>query len=334
MSIQPNSQNQLPSPTILALAGGVGGAKLVAGLEQFLNSPPPSSGTGTDSSLAVVVNTGDDFEHLGLYIAPDLDSVTYALADLNDHERGWGMRGETWQFMSALQRIGGETWFSLGDQDLATHVERTRRLTAGMSLSAATAALIEQLHINATVAPMSDQAVRTMVNTDAGTLAFQHYFVREQCAPKVRGFEYAGAENATPSALLQRSLADPNLQAVIICPSNPFISIDPMLAIPGVRAMLQRVTAPIVAVSPIVGGAATKGPAAKMLHELGLDVSPEGIAHHYGDLLDGFVIDIEDAALATKLAPLPVLVTNTMMRNARDRIRLADEVLVFAQKLD
>jgi LPPG:FO 2-phospho-L-lactate transferase len=311
---------------ILALAGGVGGAKLVAGLDQHL------AALG-DTQLDVVVNTGDDFEHLGLYIAPDLDSVTYALADLNDHERGWGMRGETWQFMQALGRIGGETWFNLGDQDLATHIERTRKLATGHSLSSATQALVENLGIRARVAPMSDQPVRTMVHTDAGTLAFQHYFVRDQCAPVVRGFDYAGAQTAQASALLCEALDAQTLRAIVICPSNPFISIDPMLAIPGVRDAILAAGVPVVAVSPIVGGAAVKGPAAKMLQELGLDVSARGIAHHYGELLSGFVIDTTDAELESALAPLPLLVTNTMMRDGDDRRRLAQEVLAFAASL-
>ncbi|MEM7403656.1 MAG: 2-phospho-L-lactate transferase [Pseudomonadota bacterium] len=310
---------------VLALAGGVGGAKLAAGLNQVLEE--------AQSPLNIVVNTGDDFEHLGLHIAPDLDSVMYALSGLNDTERGWGMRDETWQCMSALGRLHAETWFSLGDQDLATHLVRTQMLRDGATLSDVTAHLFAQLGVHASVAPMADQPVRTIVDTDAGTLAFQHYFVREQCAPEVRRFDYAGAAEATPATLLARTLADPTLRAVVICPSNPFISIDPMLAIPGVRDALAATTAPVVAVSPIVGGAAIKGPAAKMLKELGLAVSATGIAEHYGELLDGFVMDAADESLAGALTPLPTLVTQTMMHTSADKRALADQVLAFCDGL-
>ena len=312
---------------VLALAGGVGGAKLVAGLDHCLHA------SGRDDALSVVVNTGDDFEHLGLYIAPDLDSVTYALAGLNDSDRGWGMRNESWQFMQALERLGGETWFSLGDQDLATHTERTRLLNAGETLSGATRHITRALGIKAHVAPMSDDPVRTLVNTDAGQLAFQHYFVREQCAPRVISFDFAGSASAEASVLLQTALARTDLKAVVICPSNPFISIDPMLAIDGVADALRAVRVPVVAVSPIVGGNAIKGPAAKMLEELGRDVSALGIAAHYGNLIDGFVIDELDEALAAQLAPLPVLVTNTMMTTDQHRTELANKVLNWSQTL-
>lgn len=313
------------SAPILALAGGVGGAKLAAGL----NAVSAADG----APLSIVVNTGDDFEHLGLHVAPDLDSVMYALSGLNDTERGWGVSNESWQCMSALSRLGAETWFSLGDQDLATHLVRTRMLREGATLSEATAHLFKQLGIHAKAAPMADRPVRTMVDTDVGTLAFQHYFVREQCAPKVHRFDYAGAKEATPARLLTEALADPALRAVVICPSNPFISIDPMLAIPGVRDALTAASAPIVAVSPIVGGAAIKGPAAKMLGELGLAVSATGIAAHYGELLDGFVIDNADASLAETIAPLPTLVTQTMMHTDGDKRALAERVLAFCDSL-
>jgi LPPG:FO 2-phospho-L-lactate transferase len=309
---------------ILALAGGVGGAKLVAGL---LQAAAPRG-----DAVTAVINTGDDFEHLGLHIAPDLDSVTYALADLNDRERGWGLRDETWRFMRALERLGGESWFSLGDQDLATHVERTRLLQSGQSLSAVTAHLTQALGIRAEVAPMSDQPVRTFVNTDAGRLAFQHYFVREQCAPRVHGFEFEGANAAKPSHALMNALASSDLAAIVVCPSNPFISIDPMLAIPGVRDALRAAAAPIVAVSPIVGGQAIKGPAAKMLAELGYDVSALGITEHYGQLLDGFVLDEQDATLAGDIVA-PTLVTNTMMRSAGDQTALGMKVLNWCRTL-
>lgn len=312
---------------ILALAGGVGGAKLVAGLAAALENQPEAP------SLKVVVNTGDDFEHLGLHIAPDLDSVTYALADLNDTERGWGMRGETWQFMQALEQLGGETWFSLGDQDLATHVERTRLLNGGATLSQATSHLTRALGIAVDVAPMSDTPVRTIVHTDAGALAFQHYFVREQCRPAVSHFEFAGAEAASPSPLLDETLSRTDLRAVVICPSNPFISIDPMLSMPGVKARLASTCAPVVAVSPIIGAEAIKGPAAKMLSELGYEVSAAGIYSHYDGLLDGFVVDRVDEQLVAQMAPAPLRAAQTLMKSAADRTELAKTVLDWCDEL-
>ncbi len=308
----------------LAIAGGVGGAKLVAGLQQVTHA--------RGDELTAVINTGDDFEHLGLHIAPDLDSVTYALADLNDRERGWGLRDETWQFKRALERLGGETWFSLGDQDLATHIERTRLLNGGHSLSEATAHLTTALGIPTRVAPMSDQPVRTFVQTDAGRLAFQHYFVREQCSPRVVSFDFAGAGQAQPSMALTETLAAPELAAIVICPSNPFISVDPMLAIPGVRAAIRSAPVPVVAVSPIVGGQAIKGPAAKMLSELGLAVSAKGIAEHYGDLIDGFVLDTCDAALADDIHTA-TLTIQTMMHNTDDQAALANATLEWCAEL-
>ena len=312
---------------ILALAGGVGGAKLVAGLADALENEPNAP------ALKVVVNTGDDFEHLGLHIAPDLDSVIYALADLNDTGRGWGMRGETWQFMQALERLGGQTWFSLGDQDLATHMERTRLLTGGATLSEATAHLTRVLGIGADVAPMSDTLVRTIVHTDVGPLAFQHYFVREQCRPAVTHFDFEGAKAAKPSPLLDETLSRDDLRAVVICPSNPFISIDPMLAMQGVRERLAALPAPIVAVSPIIGDQAIKGPAAKMLSELGYEVSASGIYTHYDGLLDGFMVDRVDEHLVTQMAPAPVRATQTLMNSAADRKQLAGSVLRWCDEL-
>ena len=215
-------------------------------------------------------NTGDDFEHLGLSISPDLDTVTYALAGVDNLETGWGRRDETWSFMDALAELGGETWFRLGDRDLALHVERTRRLRDGESLSAITADVVRRFEIASRILPMTDGRVRTMVRTRDGLLEFQRYFVERQCEPHVTGFVFEGAERAAPHPEILSALRNPRLRAVVICPSNPYISIDPILALPGMRAALEGAAAPVIAVSPIIAGRAVKGPTAKMMAELGL----------------------------------------------------------------
>ncbi|MBT5109179.1 MAG: 2-phospho-L-lactate transferase [Rhodospirillaceae bacterium] len=313
------------SGTCVALSGGVGGAKLALGLSKTL----------APEHLNVIVNTGDDFEHLGLTICPDLDTLTYTLAGLNNTETGWGRMGETWTFMDALKALGGEAWFQLGDGDLATHVERTRRLAAGESLSSVTAALTARLGIEVAITPMSDDAVRTYVDTADGALAFQHYFVRDQCAPVVTGFEFRGVDVATPSPAVLAALADPALGAVVICPSNPYISIDPVLAVPGLRAAIEAAAAPVIAVSPIVGGRAIKGPTTKMMVELGVTQSAASVARHYRGLIDGFVIDSEDEATGDEIRALgmDVLTTNTVMQSLEDRVSLAADVLEFATVL-
>ena len=307
---------------VLALSGGIGGAKLALGLYQTLGA----------GELAVLVNTADDFEHLGLHISPDIDTLLYTLAGLADPERGWGRAGETWQFMAELRRLGGEDWFSLGDKDLALHVERTRQLRGGASLTAITGAIAGQYGIKAQILPMSDQPVRTILTTDAGVLEFQQYFVGLRAQPVVRSIEYrgAGAVAANPAAL--DLLADPALEAVILCPSNPWLSIAPLLAIPALRAALSACRAPVVAVSPIVGGAAIKGPTAKIMAELGLPVTAAAVARYYSELLDGYVLDRADSGMAQNLG-LPALTTATVMKNDEDKRRLAREVLAFARRL-
>jgi len=308
--------------SILALAGGVGGAKLAEGLAAIL---PPGE-------LTVAVNVGDDFEHLGLHISPDIDTVTYTLAGLNNKEQGWGLEGETWNFITALERLGGEAWFRLGDRDIATHIERTRRLKTE-TLSAVTADFAARLGIRQKIVPVSDDPVRTMVRTDHGLLAFQDYFVRLRCAPRVEKLEFPGIEDMTPSAGLLAALAAPNLETIVICPSNPFLSILPILSIPGIRLALEGRDAPLVAVSPIIGGEAVKGPAAKIMDELGYTVSSVGVAGFYGRLLDGLMIDTVDAHLAPEIDGSEVLVGDTMMRNSEDRRRVAADVLAFAHGL-
>ena len=310
----------------VALSGGVGGAKLALGLCDVLADP---------ARLTVVANTGDDFEHLGLKVCPDLDTLTYTLADLANEETGWGRAGESGAFMEALGALGGETWFFLGDRDLAMHVERTRRLRAGERLSAVTAALCERLGVPARIVPMSDDPVPTVVETPEGPLAFQHYFVRERCRPKVLGFRHEGAERARPCAAFMDALAAPDLGAVVVCPSNPYISIDPILAVPGVRAAIMACKAPVIAVSPIVGGQAVKGPTAKMMTERGIAPSAAAIAAHYAGVIDGLVIDEADRPQADEIAAtgVAVEVTATMMTSRADKQALARAVLAFAGRI-
>ena len=310
----------------IALSGGVGGAKLALGFSDVLADA---------GRLTVVANTGDDFEHLGLKVCPDLDTLTYTLAGLANPETGWGRAGESGAFMEALGALGGETWFFLGDKDLAIHVERTRRLRAGESLSAVTSDLCARLGIEACIVPMSDDPVPTVVETEDGPLAFQHYFVRERCRPKVLGFRHEGSERARISAGFLDALAAPDLSAVIVCPSNPYISIDPILAVPGVRAALESCRAPVIAVSPIIGGEAVKGPTAKMMAERGIAPSAAAIAEHYAGLIDGFVLDEadRDAAAAIATAGVAVEVTATMMTARAEKQALARAVLAFAERL-
>lgn len=305
---------------ILAITGGVGGAKLALGLAKRL----------APDEVLFAVNTGDDFTHLGLEIAPDIDTLTYTLAGLANPELGWGRADETWHFMDALERLGGETWFRLGDRDLALHVRRTSLLAAGASRTEATAAIAGSLGIAHRIAPMSDDPVRTMVHTPDGTLAFQHYFVRDRCAPTVTGFSFDGIEKSRPNPMILDWLS--GASGVVICPSNPFVSVDPLLRLPGMRAALVEAAAPVVAVSPIVGGLAIKGPTAKMMQELRVPASAAQVAAHYGDLLDGFVLDRQDRALDGTLAP-STIVAQTVMLTLADRVALADTVLDFVESL-
>src|SRR5258706_7967239 len=305
---------------VLALAGGVGGGKFCRGLAALL---PPER-------LTVAVNTADDFVHLALHISPDVDSVLYALADRSDPERGWGLAGETWNFMAALERLGGETWFKLGDRDLATHVLRTKALAAGRTLSEVTTLLARRLEVAHTVLPMTDNAVRSIVDTDEGALDFQDYFVRRQCRPKFRGVTFQGVADAEASEGFRQALD--RAHAIVVTPSNPFVSIDPILALPGVKDAMRQSRRPVVAVSPIVGGEAVKGPLAKMMRELGAEPSALGVAQRYGRLVDGWLIDSVDRNLAPAIEALGcrVKVCNTMMRTLDDKRRLAHDAVELA----
>lgn len=304
---------------ILALAGGVGGARLAQGLVQVL-SP---------DDLAIAVNVGDDFEHLGLHVCPDLDTVTYTLAGVHNTEAGWGRAGETWHFMEALERLGGETWFRLGDRDLAVHIERTRRLRAGETLSAITADLCAHLGVRHPVMPATDQRLRTRVLTDAGELEFQDYFVRRRCEPVLRALRFDGAEAALPSPALRALIDGGNITGIVICPSNPWLSIAPMLAIKAVGELVASRRVPVVAVSPIIAGRAVKGPAAKIMRELGGGSDALGVVNYYGARVDGWVIDQQDAALAGAIeaAGHRVLTTDTLMSSPQRAKQLAQSAL-------
>ncbi len=299
---------------IVALSGGIGGAKLALGLSHVV----------APENLLIIANTGDDFEHLGLSISPDIDTLAYTLAGLDNQVLGWGRRDETWSFMETLETIGGPTWFRLGDRDLALHVERTRRLKAGEALSSITADVARRWGIGPRIVPMSDDPVRTKVLAEAGWLDFQDYFVGQQCRPVVRQLAFEGAAQARAHPDMIAALASPRLKAVVICPSNPFISVEPILAVPGVRAALAGCGAPVIAVSPIIGGKAVKGPTAKMMAELGLEVSAAGVAARYGALLTHYMLDHQDAGATIAQT---ASVAQTMMRTLDDKIALARAVL-------
>jgi LPPG:FO 2-phospho-L-lactate transferase len=316
------TQESVKKDRVLALSGGIGGAKLALGLRNIAPA----------GKLTIVANTGDDFEHLGLHVSPDVDTLLYTLAGLDNLDTGWGRRGETWTFMAALAALGGETWFRLGDGDLAIHVERTRRLRAGEPLSHIIRDFADRLGVGAAIVPMTDDRVRTRVRTSNGWLDFQRYFVEQQCRPEVTEFLFEGAAKAKPHPDFVAAITNPELRAVVICPSNPFISIEPILALPGVREALCACTAPVVAVAPIIGGEAVKGPTAKMMRELGLHVGAETVAERYGDLLDGYIVDHRDASLVAKL-PIPTIAAKALMVSLADREQLAKMTLAWADEL-
>ncbi len=305
---------------VAAIAGGVGGAKMADGLARVLPA----------QHLTIIVNIADDFEHFGLHISPDLDTVCYTLAGLANPETGWGRSDESWQALIELERLGAPAWFRLGDRDLATHLERTRRRRAGHKLSQVTADFCRSWGIPVAVLPASDDPVRTIVHTNLGALAFQSYFVEHGCRPRVTGFTFEGIERAGAAPGVLQALRQADL--VVICPSNPWVSVDPILGIPGIREAVQG--RPVVAISPIIGGQAVRGPAAKMYAELGIQPSAEAVARHYQELLAGFVIDHMDEKEAASIRRLrmPVLVTFTLMKSSKDRIRLARGVLAFCQE--
>lgn len=310
---------------IVALSGGVGGAKLATGLANLL---PPGR-------LTIIANTADDFEYHGLHISPDIDSLMYALAGVNNPDTGWGRDVESWTFMSELERLGLESWFRLGDRDLAVHVYRTSCLKSGRSLSSVTEDLCARFGIGARIAPMSDDAVGTVVRTDVGELPFQEYFVRRQCRPSVKAISFAGADDAAPSPRFLAALEDPGLAGIVICPSNPWLSIDPILSLPGAAAAIADSRAPVAAVSPIVQGKSIKGPTARIMADLGIPVSASSVARHYATLVDAFVLDSLDESIGQEIADhgIAVEIANTVMGTADDRKELARRVLGLLSRM-
>ena len=308
------------SGRIVVLTGGVGGAKLVLGLAQIV---PPER-------ITAIVNTGDDFRHLGLAISPDIDTLLYTLSGKANAAQGWGREGETWSFMAALQSLNGPDWFQLGDGDLALHVLRTAALAAGQRLSAVTAEFAQSWKIAVQVLPMTDQPVATSLMTDMGELAFQDYFVARRCVPVVSAIRFDGAAQARSAPGVLEAILDPRTEAILIAPSNPYLSIDPILSVPGIAAALAAATAPVIAVSPIVGGTSVKGPTAKLMHELKIAITPASIAAHYTKILDGLVVDERDAPGEIGVA---FAVADTLMHSLEDRVRVARAALDLVQQV-
>lgn len=311
----------LSEGSVVALCGGVGGAKLALGLEHVLGE-----------RLSVVVNVADDFEHLGLHISPDLDTVLYTLGGQSDLERGWGRSGETWNFMDSLKQIGGESWFLLGDRDLALHVERTRRKANGESLTAIAADIASRFGIRAKVLPVTDDRLRTLVATNEGELEFQRYFVERRCEPVVSRIRFLGTEKVRMTTEVSRALQADDLHLIVICPSNPYLSVDPVLAVPGLTDRIRAARVPVIAISPIIGGQAVKGPTRKIMDELNLAPTNAEIARHYTGLIDGLVVDTSDAAEARDLG-IAIHSAPTLMTDQQSKIGLAKEVLAFAEQI-
>lgn len=301
---------------IVALSGGVGGAKLASGLAKLPDI----------KSLSIIANTADDFEHLGLPISPDIDTLLYNLSGIHNREQGWGVANESWHFLKALGRLGGPEWFQLGDKDLATHVYRLNRFNQGDNLTQITAQLTKALGIRANILPMTDQRVSTRVLTDDGWLEFQEYFVARQCQPKVFEIEFAGIEQATISNEVSAAISQAD--AIIGCPSNPFVSVAPILAVPAMKKLIKAQNIPIVMVSPIIAGQAVKGPAAKMMQEMRVQVSAVAVAEHYQGFASHFVIDCADTENKSTIEQLglDVLVAKTLMKTDNDKKDLAQAI--------
>ncbi len=305
---------------VVVLTGGVGGAKLVLGLAHLI----------APEAITAIVNTGDDFRHLGLAISPDIDTLLYTLSGKANGAQGWGREGETWQFMDALRSLGGEDWFNLGDGDLALHIERSAALARGETLSAITRRFGEAWGVRTRMLPMSDDPVATHLATDIGDLPFQRYFVEHRCAPAVGAIRFDGADGASPAPGVIEAIRDPATRAILIAPSNPYLSVDPILAVPGIRRALEAAEAPIVAVSPIVGGKAVKGPTAKLMAELGVAPTPAAVAAHYAGILDGLLVDERDATIDLVI---PYDRADTLMTTLDDRVRVAHAALALAERL-
>jgi LPPG:FO 2-phospho-L-lactate transferase len=305
---------------ITALAGGVGASKLLDGLVRAM-SP---------DDLSIIVNTGDDIEMFGLYIAPDLDIVTYTLAGAVNAATGWGITGDTFHCLDAMERYGAARWFNLGDRDLATHIWRTMMMRQGHPLSEVADHIRRSHGLTCRILPMTDTHTPTTILTDEGPLHFQEYLVRRRAQPRVEGIRFENIETARPAPGVSEAIIDS--QAIIICPSNPLISVGPILAVPGIHQALQATKAKVVAVSPVVGGVSLKGPTDRMLADLGMEVSAAQVARIYADILDLYVLDERDEDARAKIESLgvKVRVTNTVMTNAAEKLKLAEEVLSAA----
>jgi LPPG:FO 2-phospho-L-lactate transferase len=303
---------------VVVLTGGVGGAKLVLGLARL--TPP--------ENITVIVNTGDDFTHLGLFVSPDIDTLLYTLSDKANAVQGWGREDESWSFMAALKTLGGEDWFQLGDGDLALHVLRTQALAAGKSLSSVIAGFARGWGITTRILPMTDQKISTMLTTDVGEIALQDYFVARHCAPTVEKIRFEGARDAEPAPGVLEAIAAADV--ILLAPSNPFLSIDPILAVPGIASALAAASAPVVAISPLIGGHAVKGPTEKLMKEMLLEVTTRTIALHYAGLINGLVVDERDAPSDPGIA---FTTADTLMHSLEDRIRVARAALKFAGSL-
>ena len=312
---------------VVALAGGVGGAKMAHGLQEIVPG----------DCLTVIVNIGDDFEHYGLKICPDLDTVCYTLSGQSNPVTGWGLLDESWAVLGALEKLGGPAWFRLGDKDLGTHLERTRRVRLGQPLSRITDSFCKSWGVQCRVLPVTDQLVPTIVHTDEGDLTFQEYFVERRFAPSVTGFDFQNIKESVPAPGVLDAIREASY--LIICPSNPFVSVDPILAVPGINDLIveqrKRGRLMVLAISPIIGGEAVKGPAAKMFRELGLEPSSTAVVQHYTGLLDGFILDELDAEYGREISRmgLPTLVTQTLMPQLDQRLRLAKATLEFGNDL-
>jgi LPPG:FO 2-phospho-L-lactate transferase len=305
------------SGRVVVLTGGVGGAKLVLGLTRVMPA----------ADIIAIVNTGDDFRHFGLWVSPDIDTLLYTLSGQSNQAQGWGREGESWNFMAALRSLGGEDWFALGDGDLALHVLRSLAIAEGQSLSNIVRDFARAWEIGMDIRPMSDQPVQTMLATDEGELPFQNYFVERRCAPCVKAIRFEGAENAVPAPGVIEAVGDPSNQAILIAPSNPYLSIDPILAVPGIRDALAAAPAPVIAVTPIIGGEAVKGPTAKLMKELGVEVSPASIAAHYDGLIDALLVDERDREIGLAIHHA---FADTLMTTLDDRARVAAAALELA----
>jgi LPPG:FO 2-phospho-L-lactate transferase len=302
---------------VVALAGGIGASKFLTGLVEVLPA----------EEITIIVNTGDDFHWMGLYICPDLDTVTYTLAGLANPETGWGIRGDTFHGLERLQTLGCDTWFKLGDRDLATHIYRSQKIREGQTLAEVTGDIARQNGLRSSILPMTNNQVPTEIQTDQGILPFQEYFVRRRCQPRVQAFLFRTIENALPAPGVLEIVR--SADAILVCPSNPFISIGPILAVPGIRDALHETDAKVVAITPIIAGQAIKGPTARMLGELGHEVSAVSVARMYRDFLDIFVLDQSDAALVPQVEKLgmEVRLAETLMTEHRSKIDLARNVI-------